>query len=118
METGRQSKEGRLQISSKALEKIVWYAATEVEGVADVCVCDTGGYDLKKIFAPPGAIAIEVKNGVVDVCISLVVEEEAGLVDVCEKVQKNVKNAIQNMSAITVGRVNITVGGLAESKGA
>ncbi len=115
METERLSQEGRLQISSKALEKIAWYAAKEITGVADIGSFNAGGYDLKKFFVSQNAITVEVKNGVVDVQLSLILDEKAVLVDVCEKVQNNVKNAIQNMSAVTVGRVNITVGGLAQS---
>ncbi len=116
METNHPNQEGRLQISSKALEEIVWYAATEVDGVCEIRVCDAPIRDLKNLLTPPGAIVVEVKNGVVDVSLSLVLSEQVNLVEVCEKVQNNVKNAIQNMSAITVGRVNITVGGLAEGK--
>ncbi len=114
METGRQNKEGRLQISSKALKKIVWYAAMEVDAVADICVCESDSYNIMHLLAPKSPIMVELKNGVVDVDLSLVLYEQENLTEVCEKVQQNIKNAIQNMSAITVGHVNVTVGGLVE----
>ena len=39
------------------------------------------------------------------------------IVSVCEKVQENVKQTIQNMTGITVKRVDVIVTGLAEDAG-
>jgi uncharacterized alkaline shock family protein YloU len=37
---------------------------------------------------------------------------------VAEKVQENVKNAVQNMTNVTVSRVNLVIAGLAETTAA
>ena len=105
--------EGSLQISSDAIEKIAKHATLEVDGVADVRASAGAANSLREVLATAKPIQVEINNDVADVEISLVVRYGANIPEVSEEVQKNVKASIQNMTTITVGRVNIMVVGIA-----
>ena len=108
--------DGRLQISSEAIEKIARHAALEVEGVAGVRLPASPGGGLREMLTPARPIRAEISGDVADVNISLVVQYGASIPDVGEKVQQNVKASIQNMTSVPVGRVNVTVVGIAPGK--
>lgn len=117
METVSQhSMEGRLQISSEAIEKIARHAALEVDGVAGVRLPSGPAGGLRELLSPAKPIRAEITGDVADVEISLVVQYGASIPDVGEKVQQNVKSSIQNMTSVPVGRVNVTVVGIAPGK--
>ncbi len=108
--------EGHLKISGEAIEKMARLAALEVPGVADVRLPACPANSLRCVVAGAKPALVEINNDVADVTIAVVVEEGSSIPNVCEKVQQNVKTSIQNMTTIAVGRVNITVVGLAPGK--
>ena len=85
---------GSLQISTEVLAKIARLAALEIDGVAEVT---TGG-----------------SQNVRGVTVHLTAVYGSKIMPLCEKVQENVKQTIQNMTGITVARVDVLVVGLAE----
>ena len=91
---------GSLQISTDVLAKIARLAALEVGGVAEVT---TG---------KPVTVALE--DGVAAVTVQLTADYGQKIMPLCEKVQENVKQTIQNMTGITVSRVDVLVVGLAQ----
>lgn len=104
---------GSLQISTDVIAKIARCAALEVEGVSDVS-CGKPGVrvkDLLEIIQTP--VAVEMKEGIAEITLSLIVNFGARIPAVAEKVQQNVKNAVQNMTCVTVSRVNLVIAGLA-----
>lgn len=104
---------GSLQISTDVIAKIARCAALEVEGVSDVS-CGKAGVrvkDLLEIIQTP--VAVEMKEGIAEITLSLIVNFGARIPTVAEKVQQNVKNAVQNMTCVTVSRVNLVIAGLA-----
>lgn len=104
---------GSLQISTDVIAKIARCAALEVEGVSDVS-CGKAGVrvkDLLEIIQTP--VAVEMKEGIAEITLSLIVNFGARIPAVAEKVQQNVKNAVQNMTCVTVSRVNLVIAGLA-----
>ncbi len=107
-----QNQGGSLQISSEVIEKIARMAALEVDGVQHVSV----GTDANKSFigklAPQKAVHVDPKDDVADIEISLVVTYGAKIPALSEQVQKNVKQAVQNMTSIIVGRVDVVVTGV------
>ena len=105
-----------LHIASEVIEKIAGLAAMEVEGVVATNAGNTGMKTLLNKIVPQNAVRVEMKDNVADVTISIVVKYGAKISEVGEKVQQNVKASIQNMTQISVAKVNIVVAGVAMEK--
>ena len=105
---------GSLQISTQVIAKIPRCAALEVEGVAEVS-CGTQNKKLKDLLEasiqPP--VAVEMRDGTAELTLHLIMASGARIPAVAEKVQENVKSAVQNMTSVTVSRVNLVIAGLA-----
>ena len=105
---------GSLQISTEVIAKIARCAALEVEGVAEVS-CGTQNKKLKDLLEasiqPP--VAVEMRDGTAELTLHLLLASGARIPAVAEKVQENVKSAVQNMTSVTVSRVNLVIAGLA-----
>ena len=105
---------GSLQISTEVIAKIARCAALEVEGVAEVS-CGTQNKKLKDLLEasiqPP--VAVEMRDGTAELTLHLIMASGARIPAVAEKVQENVKSAVQNMTSVTVSRVNLMIAGLA-----
>ena len=101
-------KGGSLQISTEVIAKIARLAAMEIDGVKEVCT--TSG--MKSILGRPKNVAVDLLDDVAEITLHLVVYYGAKIPPVCEKVQENVKAAVQNMTQITVSRVNVVVVGV------
>lgn len=101
-----------LQISSGVIEKIARLAALEIEGVADVTMGSTVTQSLLGKIAQPHPIDVTLNDGVADIVVHLSVKYGVKIPDLSEKVQNNVKNSVQNMTSITVARVDIVVTGI------
>ena len=108
---------GSLQISTEVIAKIARCAALEVEGVAEVS-CGTQNKKLKDLLEasiqPP--VAVEMRDGTAELTLHLIMASGARIPAVAEKVQENVKSAVQNMTSVTVRRVNLVIAGLAEEQ--
>lgn len=104
---------GSLQISTEVIAKIARCAALEVEGVAEVS-CGTQNKKLKDLLEasiqPP--VAVEMRDGTAELTLHLIMASGARIPAVAEKVQENVKSAVQNMTSVTVSRVNLVIAGL------
>ena len=105
---------GSLQISTEVIAKIARCAEMEVEGVAEVS-CGTQNKKLKDLLEasiqPP--VAVEMRDGTAELTLHLIMASGARIPAVAEKVQENVKSAVQNMTSVTVSRVNLVIAGLA-----
>ena len=97
---------GSLQISTEVIGKIARCAALEIDGVAEVS-CGRQNKKLK-----------EMRDGTANITLNLMMSFGARIPAVAEKVQENVKNAVQNMTNVTVSRVNLVIAGLAETTAA
>lgn len=109
---------GTLQISTEVLGKIARCAALEIEGVADVS-CGKQNKKLKDLLEatsiqPP--VVVEMKDGTANITLHLMMCYNARIPSVAEKVQENVKAAVQNMTNVTVSRVNLIIAGLEEAE--
>ena len=102
-------KGGSLQISTEVIGKIARCAALEVDGVSEVS-CGKQNKKVKELLAaasiqPP--VTVEMRDGTAELTLNLVVKFGAKIPAVAEKVQENVKSAVQNMTNVTVSRVNL-----------
>ena len=108
---------GSLQISTEVLGKIARCAALEVDGVAEVS-CGSQNKKVKDLLERANVqlpVVVEMKDGTAEITLHLVVAFGARIPAVAEKVQENVKSAVQSMANITVSRVDLMIAGLAVS---
>lgn len=103
---------GSLQISTDVLAKISKLAALEIEGVQDIAC---GLSPVKGAFAKVNMqkpVQIEMTDDVAEITVDVIVKYGYKIPAVCENIQRNVKASVQNMTGITVSRVNIVVEGV------
>lgn len=106
---------GSLQISTEVIAKIASTAAMEVEGVD--AVASGGMQSVRGLLSKTSLrkpVAVEMEDGVAMVTLHIVARYGCKIMSVCKKVQENVKQTIQNMTGITVSRVDVIVAGLEE----
>lgn len=103
---------GSLQISSDVVEKIAKHAALEVDGVEAVRGQTTAARSLLGKITSYGPIYVELIDDVADIEVAIVVRYGTKIPEISDKVQRNIKSAVQNMTSITVGRVDIVVSGI------
>lgn len=111
---------GSLQISTEVLGKIARCAALEVAGVAEVS-CGSQNRKVKDFLERANVqspVAVEMRDGTAEITLHLVVAFGARIPSVAEKVQENVKTAVQNMTNVTVSRVDLVIAGLAPAQDA
>ena len=105
---------GSLQISTEVIAKIARLAALEVDGVADVAT----GQNVRSLLGRTGLqkpVTVVMEDGIATVTVHLTVVYGSKVMPLCEKVQENVKQTIQNMTGITVSRVDVLVVGLTDA---
>lgn len=111
---------GSLQISTEVLGKIARCAALEVTGVAEVS-CGSQNRKVKDFLERANVqspVTVEMRDGTAEITLHLVVAFGARIPSVAEKVQENVKTAVQNMTNVTVSRVDLVIAGLAPAQDA
>lgn len=109
---------GSLQISTEVLGKIARCAALEVAGVAEVS-CGSQNRKVKDFLERANVqspVTVEMRDGTAEITLHLVVAFGARISSVAEKVQENVKTAVQNMTNVTVSRVDLVIAGLAPAQ--
>lgn len=104
---------GEIQIADDVVAIIAGLAATEAEGVASMAgnitnelVSKLGMKNLSK------GVKVLVADGMVSVDLSLNLKYGYSIPKVCEKVQDKVKQAIENMTSLSVMDVNINIAGI------
>ena len=103
---------GNLNISTSVVEKIAKLAALEIDGVAEV---STGSSGVKGVFAKTNLqkpVTVTVTEDVAEIDLNLVLKYGCKVPSVCKNVQEAVKANVQNMTEITVSKVNINVTGV------
>jgi uncharacterized alkaline shock family protein YloU len=104
--------DGGLKISVAVIEKVAKIAAMEVEGVSNVSVGSSGVKGFLAKTNLPRAVEVTMFDGVADITVHIVVKYGVKLPAVCRDVQQAVKANVQNMTDITVSKVNIVVTGV------
>ena len=111
---------GSPQISTEVLGKIARCAALEVAGVAEVS-CGSQNRKVKDFLERANVqspVTVEMRDGTAEITLHLVGAFGARIPSVAEKVQENVKTAVQNMTNVTVSRVDLVIAGLAPAQDA
>ncbi|MBD5096749.1 MAG: Asp23/Gls24 family envelope stress response protein [Lachnospiraceae bacterium] len=108
-----QNKIGKVSIADDVVASIAGIAAIEVKGVSKL----TGNIS-KELVAKLGkknlakGVKVDIIEGTVDVDLSLELEYGNSIKDVSENVQIKVKQAIESMTGLAVGSVNVVVSGI------
>ena len=108
---------GTIHISGDVLAAIAGAAALEVEGVSSLAA--NLGSDIAELLGKKNltkGIRIQVEEEVVRVDISILVRYGYTIQTVAKAVQDAVATAIESMSGLTVGAVNVNVGGVSFDK--
>lgn len=104
---------GEIKIADEVVAIIAALAATEVEGVASMAGNITneliGKLGMKNLSK---GVKVDVLEGIVTVSLALNLKYNYSIVEVSARVQKKVKNAIENMTGLEVADVNIKVAGV------
>jgi uncharacterized alkaline shock family protein YloU len=111
MEVKENGTVGSLQIATEVLGKIARQAALEIEGVAAV-ENSTGGVRGAMMSRIQKPVTVVMTDGVAEISINVQVHYGARIPTLCEHVQENVKTSVQNMTGVTVSRVNVVVAGI------
>ncbi len=101
-------RKGVIQISDEVIAVIAATAALEVEGVAKLVSLNSGIFGKKSASKTKG-IEIEIKDGIVYIDAAIMALYEYKIRDVATEVQENIKNAIETMTGLGVGAVNVNV---------
>lgn len=104
---------GSLQISTDVIAKISRLAALEIEGVKAV---SCGNSPVKGLFAKVNIrkpVEVELSDEVAQITVLIVAQYGYRIPSVCEALARSVKAAVQNMTGITVAKVNVVVTGVA-----
>ncbi len=104
---------GSLQISTDVIAKIARLAALEIEGVKSV---SCGNSPVKGFFAKVNIhkpVEVELTDEVAQITVNVMMRYGYRIPSVCEALQKSVKASVQNMTGITVSKVNVVVTGVA-----
>lgn len=105
---------GTIRISDEAIGVIAGLAALEVEGVAAMAQGAVDGIaEMLGIKPSHGrGVKVEVSEDEVHIELNLIVEFGVDIPGVCQKVQDKVWEAVEDMTGLTVSRVNVSVQGV------
>ena len=104
---------GSLQISTEVIAKIARLAALEVDGVSDVAIGTS--QNVRSLLGRTGLqkpVTVVMEDGIATVTVHITVVYGSKVMPLCEKVQENVKQAIETMTGLSVVEVNVHVQGV------
>ena len=116
MEVNTAKMSGSLQISTDAIAKIAKMATLEIDGTVAV-VCGQTGFKrllFGTVSYAPNPITVALVDGIAEITVNVKVRYGCKIPALAEKVQQNVKNSIQNMTCITVSKVNVIIAGVVQ----
>lgn len=108
--TSTSKTQGILRISQDVIATIACCAATEIAGVAGLATYST---NIRNIFtknAVNKSVVVNLNDDVAVIDVHLNLFFGAKIPSVSEAVQRSVKEAVQNMTGITVSKVNVFIG--------
>ena len=108
---------GVLKVSNEVITKIAELAACEINGVASENGKLTTYQSPVGIGAFLGSpVRVSVSKEAVVIDLSIITEQGSKAVNVASAVQASVKSAVQNMTGITVAKVNVNIVGIMLNK--
>lgn len=108
MEVTKEPAKSRLKISDDVIITVARLAALDVKGVAGLA----GEVKRSNKLRKTGPVKITMMGDVAAIDMKIIVKSSDKAVTVAEDVQNAVKENVQNMTGVTVARVNVTVSGV------
>ena len=105
---------GGLRISGDVIAKIARLATLEVDGVEDISAGADGVQGLFRRVSLQKPVIVQFTEDVAEITVHIIVAYGRKIPPLCEKIQENVKSSVQNMTSITVSKVNVVVTGVAQ----
>lgn len=112
MDVNTHREQGGLNISEVVIEKIVSVVIAEVEGVHGLAPSPSRVQDMLLRSERNKPVRLKLSSGVAQVDIYLLLKPGYKLKDVAENVQECVKEEVQNMTSVTVSKVNVYIQGV------
>ncbi len=106
--------DGVLRISTGVIAKIAKCAALETDGVQAVSTGAEGVRGLFRRIDLQKPVLVQFTDGIAEISVHIIVRYGSKIPSLGEKIQENVKSSVQNMTGITVSKVNIVVAGIAQ----
>jgi len=107
---------GNIKISHDVVAAVTKNATLEVDGVNSV---SPGNIGIKSLLTRTNyirPIKIDIHEGVAHIQVSIIVDAAKRIPDLANAVQLNVKNAVQNMTGLTVSGVDVIITGITQVK--
>lgn len=104
----KETASSRLKISEDVVLSVARLAALDVKGVAGL----SGEINPFSKLLGTNPIKAELLGDVVSIEVKLVVQANAKAAAVAQAVQNAVKENVQNMTGVTVARVNVVIDGI------
>lgn len=116
MENGRTTQAGSLKISEDVILTVTRQVVHDVEGVYSLA---PGHFSLKDFVVRSDMensikIILNVDVAQINICVNLIYGYK--IKDVAQKIQENVKSTVQNMTGITVSKVNVFIAGVVKEE--
>jgi uncharacterized alkaline shock family protein YloU len=102
---------GEIRIENEVVGTIASLAAADVEGIAGLVGKFSFGDMLGRKDADKGVV-VEIDGSRVGISIEVNVEYGASIYDACHRLQRKVKDAVEEMTGLTVDRVDVNVRGI------
>ncbi|MDG5788691.1 Asp23/Gls24 family envelope stress response protein [Evansella sp. AB-P1] len=105
---------GKVEISPEVIEVIAGLAATEVDGVGTMRGNFASGVAerFSKKSNHGKGVKVELKDEGIVVDVFVLINYGVSIPEVCKKIQENIFQTLQNMTAITLQEVNVHVVGV------
>ena len=101
---------GNVRISNDIIATIAIKAAAQVEGVSDVAVSQTICHDFKaNRKRVKGKLSLHLRDSFIYIDIPVILYHEVKVQEVCEEIQRKVKEQIEIMTGLYVVEVNVFV---------
>lgn len=103
---------GSLRISKEVIASIAKISASEVAGVAGFAPATV---DFKKIISKNSVVkpvTVSLNDDLASLCVYILIKNSAKIPTVAQKVQETVKESVQNMTGITVSKVDVVIAGV------
>lgn len=98
---------GTCLVANEVIDKMIAYAATQVEGVAEVVGYDSNSGKLRHHYEK--TLASEEENGHIWIALMIVVDRDYSVIDVVKEVQKSVKEEVESMLGLCCESIDVAV---------
>lgn len=107
---------GNLIVSDEVVASIALNAAKDVEGVSGFAVGTPDVHSILKLDEGPlKVVHVASKDNDMKIYIHVLIEPGKKIPNVAAEIQKNVKDAVQNMTGQMVSKVNVIIEGMGEA---